>query len=60
MFYLRLVLFVHHASVQGLYLSEVIANLLQSCKLQCRASYAIMQNETVRQKKKTAVTQYRM
>lgn len=32
-------LFVHHASFQGLYLSQVIANLLQSCKLQCRASY---------------------
>ena len=40
-------LFVHHASFQGLYLSEVIANLLQSCKLQCRASYTIMQNGTL-------------
>lgn len=46
-FYLCLVLFVHHASFQGLYLSEVIANLLQSCKLQCRASYTIMQNGTL-------------
>lgn len=32
---------------QGLYLSEVVANLLQSCKLQCRASYTIMQNGTL-------------
>lgn len=39
--------FVHHASFQGLYLSEVIANLLQSCKLQCRASFTIMQNGTL-------------
>lgn len=39
--------FVHHASFQGLYLSEVIANTLQSCKLRRRVSYTIMQNGTL-------------
>lgn len=37
---------MHPVVFQGLYLSEVVADLLQSCKLQCRASYTIMQNAT--------------
>lgn len=41
-----LVLLVHPVVFQGLYLSEVVADSLQSCKLPCRASYTIMQKAT--------------